>query len=152
MSYDTARPYLAVFVLLKLDNKIACLLRTKTDWMNGFYGLPAGKAEIDERAQTAAVREAKEEAGVNIQESDLKFVHMCHRFADDNTLAWLDIIFETEMWQGEPFNAEPHKHGELQWIDPANPPDNTVPAVKHYLQQIGMGNYYSEFNWEQTHG
>ncbi len=150
MSYNTSRPYLSAFMLLRRrDGKVALILRTKTDWMNGYYGLPAGKVEIGERAQAGAVREAKEEVGVIVQEKDIRLVHTCHRYADDDTLAWLDVIFEAEVWEGEPKNNEPHKHGELKWVDPTHPPDNTVPAIKHYLNQIAADNHYSEFGWEE---
>ncbi|MES2971688.1 MAG: NUDIX domain-containing protein [Patescibacteria group bacterium] len=149
MSYKTARPYLAAFLLLRRSGKIAFILRSQTEWMNGYYGLPAGKAEVNERASAAAVREAMEEAGVVVRESDLQFVHACHRYSSDNTLAWVDILFEAHIWKGEPNNAEPHKHSELIWIDPDSPPDNTIPAVKHFLTQIQAGVKYSEYGWKE---
>lgn len=147
MSYDTAKPYLASFVLLRKGNKVAFVLRSNTDWMNGFYGLPAGKVEVDERATTGAVRELKEEAGVVVNESDLKVVHISHRKSDDKTLAWIDILFEAKTWKGEPYNAEPHKHGELAWLDINNLPDNIVPAIRFYIESIEKGEFYSEYNW-----
>lgn len=147
--YNTARPYLAAFVLLRRNGKIAFILRSKTEWMNGYYGLPAGKAEVGERASAAAAREAYEEAGVKVKEEDLRFVHACHRFSADNTLAWVDILFEADAWEGEPKNNEPHKHSELAWLDPAALPENTIPALKHFLTQIQAGNFYSEFGWEE---
>lgn len=147
MSYDTAKPYLASFVVLRKGNKVAFVLRSNTDWMNGFYGLPAGKVEVDERATTGAVRELKEEVGVDVKESDLKVVHIAHRKSDDATLAWIDILFEAKTWKGEPYNAEPDKHSELAWLDVDNLPDNIVPAIRFYIEQIKKGEFYSEYNW-----
>ena len=43
--YDTATPYLASFVIIRKEGKIAFVLRTNTGWMNGYYGLPSGKVE-----------------------------------------------------------------------------------------------------------
>lgn len=147
--YHTARPYLAAFVFLRRNGKIALILRSNTEWMNGYYGLPAGKAETGERATAAAVREAYEEAGVRLREKDLSFVHLCHRHSSDSTLAWIDVLFETAQWEGEPVNNEPHKHSELSWHNPDSLPENTIPAVRHYLQQIKAGHVYSEFGWEE---
>lgn len=148
MSYNTARPYLACFIIFRKNGKIACLLRENTDWMNGYYALPAGKAEIAERAIAAAVREAKEEVGVVVAEKDLRLVHVSHRKADDDTLAWMDFLFEAEAWQGELTNTEPHKHSELAWLDPANLPENIIPSLKYYLERISIGLLYSEYAWE----
>lgn len=147
MSYDTARPYLAVFVIIRKQNKIACLLRSGTDWMNGYYGLPAGKVEYGERATTGAVREALEEIGVTIKESDLKLMHVAHRKAIDDTDSWIDLIFETEQWDGEPRNAEPKKHSELAWLDPSDLPENVLPVLAHVFKQMENGKTYSEFEW-----
>lgn len=146
--FDTARPYLASFVVLRQNGKVAFVLRANTGWMNGYWGLPAGKVELNERAIVAAVREAHEEAGVKIKESDLRLVHLCHRKSDDDTLMWIDILFEASTWDGEPMNAEPEVHGELAWFDPTNLPENTVPAVRSYFQQINAGKIYSEYGWD----
>lgn len=123
-------------------------MRSNTAWMNGHYGLPSGKVEINERALAAAVREAKEEAGVLIREEDLKFVHASHRFAVDDTLAWIDLVFEASKWEGEPWNAEPKKHSGLAWLNADKLPDNVVPAISALINQVNQGNMYSEFYWE----
>ena len=64
MSYDTARPYIASYVILRKDGKIAFVLRANTNWMNDHYGLPSGKVENNESYLQAAVREAKEEVAL----------------------------------------------------------------------------------------
>lgn len=147
MAYDTATPYLASFVILRREGKVAFILRTETAWMNGHYSLPAGKVEVGERGLAAAVREALEEAGVVVQEKDLKFVHVSHRKSDDDTLAWIDLIYEAVKWSGEPKNAEPDKHGELAWLDPKNLPKNMVPNIRMCIEAIEKGEVYSEFGW-----
>lgn len=149
MSYDTSRPYLAVFVILRRNDKIAFVMRSNTDWMNGYYGLPAGKVEVHERALAAAVREAKEEAGVIIAEEALTFVHTGHRRAEDDTLAWIDLVYEVDEWEGEPYNAEAEKHSELAWLDPTNLPENVVPSIRFELEKIQQGQVYSEYGWKE---
>lgn len=150
MSYNTARPYMACFVLIRKNDRIAFLLRSGTDWMNGYYGLPAGKVEINESLISGTIREAKEEIGVNIEEADLQLVHVTHRKSNDDTLAWMDMYFETNKWTGKPFNAEPHKHSELAWLDPNNLPKNIVPTVRFSLEQIKHGKPFSQYGWDET--
>lgn len=149
---EIARPYCACFVILRRGNKIAMLLRKGTSWMDGYYGLPAGKSEWFEPFSTGAVREAKEEAGVDIKESDLQFVHMMHRHGvaeiEQKFMDWVDVYFEANKWEGEPYNAEIHKSERLEWIEIENMPDNVIPEVRDALNHIAKGIYYSEFGWD----
>lgn len=148
MSYNTATPYIASYVLLEKDGKIAFVLRSGTDWMNDYYGLPSGKVEHDEPFLEAAVREAKEEVGVDINIEDLEPVLTVHRKASDSAPYWVDMFFKAKKWQGEPFNAEPHVHSELAWLDPKNLPENVIPSVKDALEHIEAGKIYAEYGWD----
>jgi 8-oxo-dGTP diphosphatase len=151
MSYNTQRPHLAAFVVLKKDGKCPFVFRTKTDWMNEHYGLPAGKVEKEESCVEAAVREAKEEAGVEIRAENLKYMITVHRFegAEDHAPEWIDVYFETEKWKGEPFNAEPDKHGHLEWFEMTSLPESTVPSQKFAIEEFTKGKTYSEYGWDK---
>lgn len=145
--YDTATPYLAVYVLLRRGDDIAFVLRSGTDWMNGHYGLVAGKVEKNESFTNAAIREAKEEAGVTIKAEDLRAVLTTQRHHDDSD--WVDVIFEVSTWEGEPYNAEPHMHSELAWLDTNNLPENVIPANVFFLDCIKQGKTYAELGWDE---
>jgi hypothetical protein len=69
---------------------------------------------------------------------------MAHRHAEDD---WVDVIFEATQWEGELYNAEPHMHSELVWLDTDNLPENVIPAVRFYLEQIKAGATYAEYGW-----
>jgi len=147
--YDTAQPYIASFILLRRKGKIAFVLRSNTGWMNGYYGLPSGKVEKAESFSSAAVREAAEEVGINVTTDNLKFVHVLHRYTGEEASEWIDVFFEPMEFDGEPYNAEPHMHDELAWLDPKDLPENVIPAVKFALEQIEQGKKYSEFGWSK---
>jgi 8-oxo-dGTP diphosphatase len=136
MKYDTAQPYIASYIILRKAGKIAFLLRSKTTWMNGRYGLPSGKIE------------AKEEVGIDVQAEDLKPVLIVHRKEPtDRDMTWVDTYFEAQKWAGEVTNNEPHKHSELAWFNLDDLPDNIIPSVKSALQEIAAGKTYSEYGW-----
>ena len=146
--WGTARPYAASFVILRRGDSVAFVLRKNTDWMDGHYGLPAGKLERNESFMVGALREAKEEVGVVIEEADLRHALTVHRKADDDDMDWIDMYFEASKWQGEPHNAEPDVHSELAWLDINNLPKNMVPPVRSALQQIANGQTYAEYGWD----
>lgn len=148
MKYDTQAPYLASFVVLRRGNKVAFVLRQNTPWMNGFYGLPSGKVEQKENALEAALREAKEESGVDIKDNDLRHVLTMHRMNKDQDMVWLDVYFEAEKWSGDPYNAEPDVHAELAWLDIKNLPDNVIPSVHAALEAIEADKTYTEYGWD----
>jgi 8-oxo-dGTP diphosphatase len=147
-AFGTATPYLAAYVILKKDGKIAFVKRANTGWMNGYYGLPAGKSEIEEACKKTAVREAKEEVGVVINEQDLKPLLTVHRLnKGDYAPEWIDIFFEASKWDGEVINAEPEVHSEVAWLDPKKLPENVIPSVKASLEAIERGETYLEYGW-----
>lgn len=148
--YDTARPYLASFVILRNSkDEIALVLRKSTGWMDGNYGLPSGKVEEDEPFMACAIREAKEEAEVDIDPADLQYAMTMHRYEKGQN-NWVDVFFVARKWSGEAYNAEPHKHGELKWFPVNQLPENMVPNVRDAIEQIEKGNVYREFGWEEA--
>lgn len=146
--YNSATPYIASFLILRKGDKIAFVLRKNTEYMDGYYGLPAGKVENNENFSTAAIREGLEETGVTIKLDDIKHVHTTHRKSEDS--GWVDVYFETHNWIGEPYNAEPHKSSKLTWLAFTALPDNIVPPVLAALEAIQEGIKYSEYGWEDN--
>jgi 8-oxo-dGTP pyrophosphatase MutT (NUDIX family) len=147
MTYDTATPYIASYVLLRCKGKIAFVLRSNTSWMNGYYGLPSGKIEKGESFMAGAIRETKEEVGITITAQNLRHALTMHRQEPNQTMSWVDLYFEVDYWEGEPVNAEPHMHSELAWLDPKALPENVIPAVAAALEAIEAGKVYAEYGW-----
>lgn len=133
----------SVFCVLKRENEVLLILRSATGYLDGHFSLPAGAIEGSEKLTTAAVREAAEEVGVLIQESDLKQAHLMHCMVDGSE--WLNVFFTTEKWTGTPVVKEPHKHGAVEWCAWDNLPQNTIPYVRQALEEIENGSHFSEY-------
>jgi 8-oxo-dGTP pyrophosphatase MutT (NUDIX family) len=146
-SFGTATPYIASYIILRDGNNVAFVLRSDTKWMDGYYGLPSGKVEAEETFIAAAVREGKEEVGIDIEPTHMRHVLTMHRHSEDST--WVDIFFEVDEWSGEVVNAEPHKHSELAWLDLDSLPENVIPSVRFALEQIKAGVHYTEYGWAE---
>lgn len=122
------------------------LRRANTGYQDGKYGLIAGHIDGDEPGTVAMAREAKEEAGINIDPDKLRFVHVAHRLNRGQIgEERIDLFYELNEWQGDIVNAEPEKCDDLSWFDINNLPDNMLPFIRRVLTDISQGVSYSEY-------
>lgn len=73
----------AVHLFLIKDGKILLLRRSNTGYEDGKYSVVAGHIDGDEDAKTAMIREAREEAGIEITRSNIKFAGVMHRKSEN---------------------------------------------------------------------
>ena len=143
--YHTLVP--SVYILLRKGGKVLLLRRANTNYRDGWYCLPAGHVEPGEPAHLAAVREAKEEAGITIKPVDLRLAHVMQRVAFEGGYERIDLVFEATRWSGEPENMEPQKCDDMQWFSVGDLPDKTIPNIRNALQYIDDGVRYSTDNY-----
>jgi len=141
MSKDKFKAYIAVYLVLEKENQILMYLRQNTGYADGFYSLVAGHLDGNESSTQAMIREAKEEAGIDIKSEDLQVVHIMHRIEDKE---YLDIYLHCKKWTGKIRNCEPHKCGNLIFIDKDNFPPNTLGPIKTAMEHIHSGTFFSE--------
>lgn len=93
-------------ILLDADGRI--LLERRCD--NGFWGLPGGRIEPGESIEQTAVREAREETGLEIEVTRLLGVYSGpeDRVASypDNTVQLVDIVLEAKIISGQLTRSE----------------------------------------------
>lgn len=140
----------ASYVIFEREGKILLGKRQNTTYYDGWYGLPAGHVEFNELPKEAAIREAKEEVGLDVNKEDLEFVHLEYRIAHDETGDRTDNFFRARKWRGEPKIIEADKCTDLQWFDINNLPENMIHHEKQVLEKIRVGIIYSEVNKEHT--
>lgn len=135
----------AAYVFLIKNNKLLLLRRKNTGWEDGKYGVPSGHLEENESLLSAAIREAKEESGVDISKKDLRMVHVMHRRVNHD---YIDIYFVADKWKGEPFISESKKSDDIQWADINNFPENTLENIKIAFENYKKNIIYSQFGWD----
>ena len=138
------RAFVAAYLILRKDNQVLLSLRKNTGYCDGMYSLVAGHVDEGEKASHAMIREAKEEAGIDIMPDQLRVVHMMHRM--DNRFN-MDIFFECTSWQGMICNQEPHKCEALQFFPIGDLPSNCVEYIRMALIDGSRGCFYSEPGW-----
>lgn len=135
-----------VHLFLVRGGKILLLKRAKTGYMDGYYHLPAGHMDGNERLVDALIRESKEEVGIKINPKDAKLVHTIHNKSDTERLAF---FFEVKKWTGRIKNIETDKHSELEWFELKKLPRKTVPYAKAAINNYINKDFFSHFGWSK---
>jgi len=120
------------------------LRRYNTGYQDGNYSVVAGHLNGNERIAAAAIREAREEVGVEIQPKDLEVVGVMHRLSDDERI---DFFLAASSWSGQVRNQEPHKCDRLIWSDLDDLPENVIPYVRRALDNYRSGRWFDSFGW-----
>ncbi|KKU55299.1 MAG: hypothetical protein UY41_C0008G0022 [Candidatus Moranbacteria bacterium GW2011_GWE1_49_15] len=126
--------------MLIKDGKILMLRRFNTGYEDGNYSFPAGHVEEGESFKQTAIREAKEEIGVDVKEEDISLAHVMHRVP----LGRISVFMKAEKWEGEIRNLEPEKCDDLSWFDLDVLPKNTIPYIRKAVEGLKGGKVYSE--------
>lgn len=130
-----------VYLVLKKNDEVLFSRRFNTGFEDGKYSLVAGHVESKECARKALVREALEEIGIAIDESDLELVHVMQRISNRENV---DLFFSCTSYEGNIENKEPHKCDDLQFFKIDSPPEDAISYIKIALQDIQNGVLYSE--------
>ena len=137
----------ATHIFLMNDNHEVLLLRRfNTGYEDGNYSVIAGHLDGNEKVKAAAIREAKEEAGIEIRPSDIAVVGVMHMKAEDE---WVCFFLATSKWSGDIVNAEPDKCDDLSWHSVRDLPANMVPYVRQALDNYLEGKFFDSFGWEK---
>jgi len=132
-------------LILMKGNKILLLRRFNTGYEDGNYSVVAGHLDGNETFMQAMVREAREEADIEIRPEDLEVVHVMHRKEPNEER--VDFFIMAKKWKGEPKIMEPHKCDDLNWFELEKLPKNIIPYVKQAIDNIKNKKNYSEHGW-----
>ena len=139
-------PKLASYMMLEKDNKVLMIRRCNTGWHDGDFTFPAGHVKEDESAIGTAIREAKEEIGVDIDPGDVVLVHVVHRrYRKEDNGEYVDFYFKTVKWKGKISLGE--SCDKAEWISVSGLPENTISIVKTIVNEIANGKLFSTHGW-----
>ncbi|MFG3026650.1 NUDIX domain-containing protein [Streptomyces sp. NPDC048254] len=106
----------------------------------------AGHCE-QESAIACLIREAKEEAGLEVAAADVEFVHVVHLLDTPGTVPRMQLVFRARAWSGEPRVMEPAKCVGWGWWPADALPEPTVAYTRAAIDGIRHGRLYTEMGW-----
>lgn len=140
-----------VFALIVEDGKVLLLRRYQTGTQDGMYVLPMGGHDGKEPITSCLIREVKEEINLDVQAKDLQVCHVMHRLhsmPQGLSFEQVDVIFAVKAYEGSLHNNEPDKCDELAYFPLDHLPKSLAPFMKHAIEAIQNGQFYSEYGWE----
>ncbi|AMO35491.1 NUDIX hydrolase [Thauera humireducens] len=137
-----------VHVVCERDGRVLLMRRAGTGFFDGLYSLPGGHVEPGESVRAAAVRELREETGLELEEADLEWLGVVHRLSDTNRI---DFFFRAPRWAGEPAIREPAKCDRLEWHVREHLPRPMVEYVERALA-LSASPWMLELGWSRSRG
>lgn len=137
----------AVHVFLVRDGRILLLRRFNTGYEDSNFSVVAGHLDGGETVAAAAVREAREEVGIEVRPDDVAVVGVMHRQAEDERI---DFFVAVRRWTGDITNAEPGKCDLLHWSAPDDLPGNVIPYVRRAIENYQRGVWFASYGWDEN--
>jgi len=133
---EISYPRVGVGVLLTDNRGRVLLTLRKRPPEAGCWSIVGGKVDFLETLEQCAIREAREEVGVEISLRSLLCV-TDHCLPGENQ-HWVSPAYLAQILSGEAINCEPGKTGEVRWFSlDALPPNLTMTArnaIRAYAQ------------------
>ncbi|MBS1906601.1 MAG: NUDIX domain-containing protein [Actinobacteria bacterium] len=132
----------AAYVYLRSSRGVLLQLRQNTGYMDGCWAAgAAGHVERGETAAAAAIRELREELGVDVALEDLDPVAVMQRTdgTTDPREQRVDWFFTCRTWRGRPAILEPAKCGGLEWFPLDRLPERMPPHERVALDAVRQG-------------
>jgi len=132
---------LATLCYLKRDGKTLMLHRVKreNDMHEGKWNGLGGKFEPGETPEECAIREIKEESGLDVDELELKGVLTFPEFSKNED--WYVFVFTATSFSGEMIESP---EGHLEWIPNENLTDLPLwGGDKHFLEWMDTNRFFS---------
>ncbi|WP_230969372.1 NUDIX hydrolase [Nitrogeniibacter aestuarii] len=136
-----------VHVIFERAGQVLLMRRCNTGFFDGLFSLPGGHIEPGESVRETAVREMREELGLNLSAHALELVGVVHRRSDTNRI---DFFLRAMRWRGEPERAEPQKCDALLWAEVSDLPGNTVDYVCQALMESRPSPWVVEAGWSDA--
>lgn len=124
-----------VGVLLFNEDRQLLLGLRKSKHGENSWSPPGGHLEYGESFAATAVREVKEETGIDIDSSSISVCGVTNDFFSDSGKHYITVLVRAGHFLGDPKVMEPDKCHQWQWFGKENMPDNLFLPLQNFLDQ-----------------
>ena len=136
----------AVHLFLVRGDELLLLRRLNTGYEDGNYSVIAGHLDGGEPVLVAMMREAREEAGIDLDPNTTAIAGVMHRLtAFDERV---DFFVVATDWTGEIVNREPEKCDELRWFPLDELPSNLIPYIRTAINAWQSGAWFTSHGFD----
>lgn len=140
------QPRVGIGVFVFRDGKFL-MGRRKNSHAADTWSIPGGHLEFGETPEQTAVREVKEETGLDI--TNARFGAVTNDIFEADNKHYLSVWIMTDWKSGEPVIAEPDKYIDHQWFDFDTLPQPLFPAWERLLESEFLENLKKELENSQ---
>ncbi len=133
-----------VHTVLWRRGSLLLLRRAGTGFLDGWYALPGGHLAAGEGVVDCAIRECREEAGVDLLRAAVQPLAALPYLGSSGQ--GVDFIMSCDTFGGEPRIAEPDRFDDLRWVRPDALPARAVPYLAKVLEMRANGEWFAEFD------
>ena len=147
---DQQRPQVGVgIIVLKREGgkTFVMLHQRKGTHGPGYWGSGGGHLELGESLEGGALRELGEEAGEQLEVSNVRFLGVMN-FTEFEPKHYVDISFVADWLSGEPMNGAPDETTDWQWFAIDDLPEPLFPPVKTYLEALQTGQNFFDASFK----
>ena len=138
MGHTEQKPKVGVGVMILKDRKVL-LTKRKGSHGAGEYSFPGGHLEYMESFENCAIRETREECGIEIQNIRFLYVTNVRKYAPKH---YVHIGLVAEWKSGDPKILEPEKAEEWRWYDLGDLPEPLFEFCKLSFDAYKTERYY----------
>ena len=125
-------PRIGVGLYVIKDGKVL-MGKRKGIFAPGMWCAPGGKVEYGEDPADTAVREAREEAGVDV--CDIRLIGYTNDILDENDGHWVTLSFAAKWAAGEPTVCEPDKCEQWVWASWDELPEPQFISLRNFIKK-----------------
>jgi 8-oxo-dGTP diphosphatase len=132
------KPQVGIGVMIIKDGKVL-LGKRKGSHGAGAYSFPGGHLEYMESFEASAMREVKEETGIEIENILFLNVSNLKQYAPKH---YVDIGLVADWKSGEPQVMEPNKVEQWDWYEMDSLPQPLFGSIPQYIEAYKTGRNY----------
>ena len=133
---NNSAPRVGVGVLLLDPPDRVLLTLRKRPPEAGCWSILGGKVDFLEKLEACAVREAHEEAGVEVQ--IVRLLCVTDHVLPDEDQHWVSPAYLGKVIRGEARNCEPEKTQEVRWFELSKLPANLTITARNAIAALGV--------------